>query len=295
MGFTCRRGPIIISTVSFASQIGFFPRSTIKSGNNIRQQPVFQLGNLILDKKLLFFQPLQLQAVRGAGANQGGEGIVKIPVFFAEPGQDLFNFQFFAFFHGTPLFYIAFPLGRRHYITSLMAEPKNPNEKTQATDQVWAEVTRFYKAPGVEATVLELQDHRGANVMLVLFLCWLAEGGRVPRPGVGLDELLKAGGVRRMVLLKPIRALRRALFRKKGTKNALKNILLGFELHQERALLEIYLDLTRPHRPPQSMPGNGPNLVVAYMKILGLNAPYKGQFDLCEYFTELDSILKKRA
>lgn len=295
MGFTCRRGPIIISTGTFASQIGFFPRSTINSGNNIRQQPVFQLGDFILDKQFLFFQPLQLQAVRGAGANQGGEGIVKIPVFLAEPGQDLFNFQFFAFFHGAPKFFMAFPLGRRHYITSLMAEPKNPSEKTQATDQVWAEITRLYKTPGVEATVLDLQDRRGANVMLVLFLCWLAEDGRVPRPGVGLDDLLKAGGVRRMVLLKPVRALRMVLFRKKGTKNALKNILLGFELNQERALLKIYLDLARPHRPPQSMPGNDPNLVVTYMKILGLNVPYKGKFNLSEYFTELESILKKRA
>ena len=180
-----------------------------------------------------------------------------------------------------------------HYITSLMAEPNNPNEKTQATDQVWAEITRLYKTPGVEATVLDLQDHRGANVILVLFLCWLADAGRVPRPGVGLDDLLKAGGVRRMVLLKPVRALRRALFRKKGAKNALKNILLGFELHQERALLKIYLELTWPHRPVHSMPGNGPNLVVAYMKLLGLDTSYEGKFDLCEYFTELDSILKK--
>ncbi len=190
---------------------------------------------------------------------------------------------------------MAFPLGRRHYITSLMAEPKNPSDKSLDTDQVWAEITRLYKTPGVEATVLDLQDRCGANVMVVLFLCWLADAGRVPRPGVGLDDLLKAGGVRRMVLLKPVRALRRVIFRKKGAKNALKNILLGFELHQERALLKIYLDLTRPHRPALSRPGNGPNLIVTYMKILGLNVPYKGKFNLSDYFTELDSILKKRA
>ena len=128
--------------------------------------------------------------------------------------------------------------------------------------------------------------------MVVLFLCWLADAGRVPRPGVGLDDLLKAGGVRRMVLLKPVRALRRALFRKKGAKNALKNILLGFELHQERALLKIYLDLTRPHYPLHSMPEGCPNLVVAYMKLLGLDTSYEGKFDLREYFTSIQAIIK---
>ncbi|MEE8258509.1 MAG: DUF2390 domain-containing protein [Sphingomonadales bacterium] len=173
-----------------------------------------------------------------------------------------------------------------------MAKPKNPNEKTLAADLVWAEITRLYKTPGVEATVLELQDRRGANVMVVLFLCWLAGAGRVPRPGVGLDDLLKAGGVRRMVLLKPVRALRRALFRKKGAKNALKNILLGFEIHQERALLKIYLDLARPHTPVHPMPDNCPNLVVAYMKLLGLDTSYEGKFDLREYFTSIQCILK---
>ena len=187
---------------------------------------------------------------------------------------------------------MAFPLGRRHYITSLMTEPKNPNEKTLATDLVWAEITRLYKTPGVEATVLDLQDRRGANVMVVLFFCWLAEAGRAPRPGVGLDDLLKAGGVRRMVMLKPVRALRRALFRKKGAKNALKNILLGFELHQERALLKIYLDLTRPCYPVKSLPDGCPNLIVTYMKLLGLDTSYEGKFDLREYFTSIRFILK---
>ncbi len=162
-----------------------------------------------------------------------------------------------------------------------MKEPKHPRDTAASADQVWAEITRFYKITGVEATALELQDQRGANVLLLLYLCWLEAAGRRPRAGVALPELLAAGRWRRVFLLKPVRALRRGLFTKPGGKTPVKTWLLGVELFHERALLAGYIQLSRP------LQAGGSQLLGGYLRQLGVSAPYEGDLNIRDYFENI--------
>ena len=166
-----------------------------------------------------------------------------------------------------------------------MAGPKNPG--TVAPDAVWTALSGLYLTPGMEAGMLALKDRYGANVLVVLYLGWLAENGFSPKENITLEEILSPGRWRRRLVLGPIRGLRRSLFREKGTKSTFKSLLLAAELRQERALLEAMIARTAPLQKVAAKQGTSRPLINQYMTSRGIDAPYKGNSNLAEYFNNI--------
>ena len=81
----------------------------------------------------------------------------------------------------------------------------------QADHALWRFSLRVYRAEGVEAACLRLQDDHGADVNLVLFCCWLGAAGcgRVAEPL--LRSALAAASQWHGRAVAPLRALRRSL------------------------------------------------------------------------------------
>lgn len=75
----------------------------MQSGNDVRRQFVFDPGNFILQRKLLFFQPPQLQRIGPPAFFQRVNGIVQIPMFGAEhfqfDAQHVFGWHFLGVAH----------------------------------------------------------------------------------------------------------------------------------------------------------------------------------------------------
>lgn len=74
----------------------------------------------------------------------------------------------------------------------------------------WAFALDRYQRPGVAPCCLALQDRWGADVMLLLWCCWLGEAGRAV-VGAELGRALSETDPIRNHLVKPLRAARRAL------------------------------------------------------------------------------------
>jgi len=79
-----------------------------------------------------------------------------------------------------------------------------------ASSEFWNFSLRFYASPGVAAACLELQDHGGADVNVVLFLLYLARNGRCINPA---DAALLDNTVAewREQVVRPLRVTRRHL------------------------------------------------------------------------------------
>jgi uncharacterized protein (TIGR02444 family) len=74
----------------------------------------------------------------------------------------------------------------------------------------WRFSLRFYALPGVAAACLALQDEAGADVNLLLFLLFLADGGRAVS-GDDVARLDASIAPWRSEVVEPLRALRRRL------------------------------------------------------------------------------------
>ena len=132
--------------------------------------------------------------------------------------------------------------------------------------------------------MLTLQDKLGANILVMLYLGWLADSGFAPVKEATLEDILSQGRWRRRLVLGPIRGLRRTLFREKGTKNTIKKLLLAAELHQERALLKAMIARTAPLQKVAAKQGASRPLIDQYLASFGIDEPYKGNANLAEYF-----------
>lgn len=107
---------------------------------------------------------------------------------------------------------------------------------------IWPYVLKLYGIPEFGPAGIALQDSVGADVDILLFLCFLADRGRqAGRDDVArIDASIKGW---RETVVKPVRALRRQL--KDGiapvplaVSDAIRNIVKNIELDSERIQLE---------------------------------------------------------
>jgi len=106
------------------------------------------------------------------------------------------------------------------------------------SEEFWAFSLRFYRSPGVSEACLELQDRHQADVNLVLFALWAADGGsRLDRAAFAAAE--RVARPWREAVTEPIRAARRALKDPPdgfdaGTAATLRQQVLAVEIEAER-------------------------------------------------------------
>jgi uncharacterized protein (TIGR02444 family) len=110
------------------------------------------------------------------------------------------------------------------------------------TTTIWPYVLKLYGVPEFGPAGIALQDSVGADVDILLFLCFLADRGReASRDDVArIDTSIKGW---RETVVKPVRALRRQL--KDGiapvplaVSDAIRNVVKNIELDSERIQLE---------------------------------------------------------
>lgn len=80
----------------------------------------------------------------------------------------------------------------------------------RATGQFWRFALDAYALPGTRERCLALQDEDGADVLVLLFLCWRAAHAQ-PVEDAALEQLLQRSVALRTQLIEPLRAARRAL------------------------------------------------------------------------------------
>jgi uncharacterized protein (TIGR02444 family) len=112
------------------------------------------------------------------------------------------------------------------------------SETSSRDSAFWRFSLRFYALPEVAPACLALQDEAGVDVNLLLFLLFLADGGRaVTRDEVArLDEAIATW---RAEVVEPLRALRRRLKTSVGNippgiSEGLRNMVKKVELEAER-------------------------------------------------------------
>jgi len=142
---------------------------------------------------------------------------------------------------------------------------------------IWMFSLRLYESGGFSAAAITLQDECGADVDVLLYLCFLADRGRA------VDQAQAAfidAGVRawRDEVVKPVRALRRRL--KAGvqpvplaTSEAIRDAAMKLELECERAELDA-LALTYP--PAQFAMVDGPREALARANVMAYAAHLGG-------------------
>jgi len=139
---------------------------------------------------------------------------------------------------------------------------------------LWDYSLQLYQQPGVEALCLELQDHWGADVNILLWLCWLE------REGLAINDTRLYLAQARIAtwqteIVQPLRRMRRHIKQHYGTKDpqieASRQAIKAAELQAEKAVqtrLEslgyTWLSSAGTRRVP-----NGANLSV-YARILSL-------------------------
>ena len=125
----------------------------------------------------------------------------------------------------------------------------NDAQAQTETTPFWRFSLHFYRQPGVSDACIALQDDRGVDVNLLLFLFWLADDGQL----LSTDEVKKLDdAVRnwRNLTIVPIRDARRKL---KGTKTlvesakqeAFRNKVKAVELEAERLQQEALYAFTQ--------------------------------------------------
>jgi uncharacterized protein (TIGR02444 family) len=102
----------------------------------------------------------------------------------------------------------------------------------------WAFSLRFYQLDGVSESCLELQDHYGADVNMVLFALWTASSGHL-LDAAAIADAERTARPWREAVTRPLRAARRAL--KAGLAGfdaadiaALRQQVMAAELEAER-------------------------------------------------------------
>ena len=80
------------------------------------------------------------------------------------------------------------------------------------TEEFWEFALARYARPGVAQCCVALQDEHGANVMLLLYCAWRAQGGECVR-GAALRQAMARLEPLDRHLVRPLRAARRAIRR----------------------------------------------------------------------------------
>ena len=159
----------------------------------------------------------------------------------------------------------------------------------------WRFSLKFYRQAGVSDACIALQDGCGVDVNLLLFLFWLAAGGRQ----LAADEVKKLDDqVRdwRKLTIIPIRDARRKL---KGAATLVeankqenfRNKVKAVELEAERLQQEALYDFTKsgPLGAPAPAPAAARGNVAAYERVLGLSLPKRAAEHLIAAFDAIAS------
>lgn len=112
---------------------------------------------------------------------------------------------------------------------------------------LWTYATGFYAQEPIQQKCLELQDVYGANVDMILWLCWL-DSNRIHLPPATLDEALTIVGGVNQELLGGLRELRNTLIASSNftrvQEQLVRKHLLAAELAIEKILLQRLQDFT---------------------------------------------------
>lgn len=113
--------------------------------------------------------------------------------------------------------------------------------------QLWAYATGFYAQEPIKHKCLELQDIYGANVDMILWLCWL-DSNRIHIAPTALDEALAIVSGINQELLNGLRDLRGKLIASSSftrvQEQLVRKHMLAAELAIEKILLQRLQDLT---------------------------------------------------
>jgi uncharacterized protein (TIGR02444 family) len=141
-------------------------------------------------------------------------------------------------------------------------------------EALWPFALEVYGRPGVEALLLELQDHHGQCVPFLLWSLWMAASGRVANPAkfAACAELSRAW---QDAAVAPLRTLRRHLKRPAGSKAAeartrIRAGVKALELDAERMLLQM---LEEASPPPGDAPTGDPDSLRSAVRAWGGEAP----------------------
>ncbi|MBE9555123.1 MAG: TIGR02444 family protein [Proteobacteria bacterium] len=101
----------------------------------------------------------------------------------------------------------------------------------------WGWSLEIYGRPGVEETLLDLQDRLGLDVNLLLFACWTGATGRGRLAGGEWTRLIDGTADWRANVVEPLRAIRRHLkdLGDKPGATALYETIKALELEAEHA------------------------------------------------------------
>ncbi len=155
----------------------------------------------------------------------------------------------------------------------------DPQTDTQTETPFWRFSLKFYRQTGVSDACIAMQDGCGIDVNLLLFLFWLAAGGRQ----LSADEVKKLDDqVRdwRNLTIVPIRDARRKLkgaatLVEPGKQEAFRTKVKAIELEAERLQQEALYAFTQagPLGTPAAPPAAARANVAAYEAVLGLRLP----------------------
>ncbi|MGQ9426917.1 TIGR02444 family protein [Gilvimarinus sp. F26214L] len=83
-------------------------------------------------------------------------------------------------------------------------------EQIKAAESLWEFALALYSSPGVEETALKLQDEYGADVVILLWACWLESRGQKLESAT-LHNAARATADWTALAVLPLRELRRSL------------------------------------------------------------------------------------
>jgi uncharacterized protein (TIGR02444 family) len=110
--------------------------------------------------------------------------------------------------------------------------------------EIWRFALALYRAPGVADACLALQDRHGADVVLLIGLCWLAWRDSAVCDAAQIAELDAALAGWRAEIVLPLRALRRRLKPRladlPASASAARDRIKDAELAGERVALDLF-------------------------------------------------------
>jgi uncharacterized protein (TIGR02444 family) len=144
--------------------------------------------------------------------------------------------------------------------------------------ELWDYSLQVYPRPGFQQAAIHLQDARGSDVNLLIYVLWLAATGRPALTRAGAAGLAAKMAPLRAVAIEPIRDLRRAL--KGGIDHApgepveeVRKKLLGLELEAEQIEQVMLLEATDAPAAHDVQPsGDLPTAAAGLAAVAGLNS-----------------------
>jgi uncharacterized protein (TIGR02444 family) len=151
--------------------------------------------------------------------------------------------------------------------------------------ELWDFSLQVYPRPGFQQAAIHLQDARGSDVNLLIYVLWLAATGRPALTPAGAADLAAKMAPLRAVAIEPIRDLRRAL--KGGIEHApgepveeLRKKLLGLELEAEQIEQVMLIDATEAPAAHEAKASGDPATAAAGLAaVAGLNTAPLGDDD----------------